>query len=102
MPNLDSLEKIINSRLTYLVSLSTLGVLIALNLIGTNALATQGFAVNDIEMKTLAVESENKELKIKIEELANLKQMSSIAQERGFYRARDIVFMPTPPATALR
>ena len=102
MPNLDSLEKLFNHRLTYGISLAVLGVFVALNLIGTNALATQGFAVNDLEMKTLELEDENKQLKVKIEEVANLKDMSQLAQKKGFFKARDIVFMPTPPTTALR
>ena len=53
-------------------------------------------------MKTLELEDENKQLKVKIEEVANLKDMSQLAQKKGFFKARDIVFMPTPPTTALR
>jgi len=102
VPNLDFVEKIINHRLTYGISFVVLGIFIALNLIGTNALATQGFAVNDLEMKTLQLEADNKQLKVKIEEVANLKEMSLLAKERGFFKAHDIVFMPTPPTTALR
>jgi len=102
VPNLDSLERILNNKLTYGISFAALGVLIAINLIGTNALATQGFAVNDLEIKTLELESENEQLKVKIEEIANLKETSALAKTRGFLKARDIVFMPTPPTTALR
>ena len=102
MPNLDLLEKILNHNLTYGISLCLLGTLVVMNLLGTNTLATQGFAVNELEIKTMALESENKQLKVKIEEVSNLQKMSALAKNTGFVRARDIVFMPTPPTTALR
>ena len=102
MPNLDLLEKLLDNKLTYGISLSVLGILVALNLIGTNTLATQGFAVNDLELKTISLEEDNRIIRVKIEEQANLRVMSSLAEDRGFIDARNIVFMPTPPTTALR
>jgi len=96
------LEKLLDNKLTYGISLSVLGILVALNLIGTNTLATQGFAVNDLELKTISLEEDNRIIRVKIEEQANLRVMSSLAEDRGFIDARNIVFMPTPPTTALR
>ena len=102
MPNLDSLEKLINNKITLGVSLVVLFLLAAANLVGTNALATQGFAISEVETKTLAFEKENHELQVKIEESTQLKSLEKTAQNSGFIRSRDIVFMPTPPATAMR
>jgi len=96
------LGKLLDNKLTYGISLSVLGVLVALNLIGTNTLATQGFAVNDLESKTISLEEDNRIIRVKIEERANLRVMSKLAEERGYVDARSIVFMPTPPTTALR
>jgi len=84
------------------LSLFSLVVLVILNLIGTNVLATQGFAVNELEMQTLKLEKENRALKVKIEERVNLREISQLAQNQGFSKASDIVFMPTPPTTAWR
>ena len=77
-------------------------MLAAANLIGTNALATRGFDLSTVEIKTLALEKENHELQVKIEESTQLKTFEKNALSQGFIRARDIVFMPTPPATAMR
>jgi len=96
------LQKLSNPKPILGLSLLFLGVLITLNLIGTNALATQGFAVSDLEMKIIALEKENKSLKTRIEEKTNFNIHQQIASEKGYFSARDIVFMPTSPATALR
>lgn len=100
--NSDWLEKLLTNKPIFLISVSLLVVLAGLNLIGTNALATQGVAVNDLETKTLSLEKENHELQVKVEETANLQIMSQLAHSQGFGQASDIVFMPTPPATAMR
>ena len=102
MPSLDSLEKIINHRLTLLVSVSALVVAIVANFVGTNALATKGFAVSESESKILLIEKQNRNLRVNIEEKSNLQGMSAQAEYRGFISASNIVFVPTPPTTALR
>ncbi len=102
MPNLESLEKIIVNKITLGVSLVVLFLLAAANLIGTNALATRGFDVSAVETKTLALEKENHDLQVKIEESTQLKSFEQSAVSSGFIRTHDIVFMPTPPATAMR
>lgn len=86
----------------FLISFIALFTLVGFNLVGTNALATQGIAVNDVELRTLQLEKENRELQVTVEEVSNLKVMSQTALDQGFTRAHDIVFMPTPPATAMR
>jgi len=85
-----------------LISFITLIALVGFNLVGTNALATQGITVNDIELKTIELEKENRALQVTVEEVSNLNIMSSVANNHGFIRAHDIVFMPTPPSTAMR
>lgn len=84
------------------MSVVALIVAIVANFVGTNALATKGFAVSEAESKTIQIEKQNRELRVKIEEKSNLQGMASQAEFRGFINASNIVFIPTPPTTALR
>lgn len=102
MPNLDSLEKILINKITVFSSLFILFALATANLIGTNVLATRGFDLSNVESKTFAFEKENHELQVKIEESTQLVSMEKTAVSRGFTRANAIVFVSTPPATAMR
>ncbi|HEX9008070.1 MAG TPA: hypothetical protein VF837_02310 [Patescibacteria group bacterium] len=102
MPNLDSLEKLLNNKITVGLSVGALLILAAANLVGTNALATQGYTVANMETKTLALEKENRDLQVKIEESTQLQALQNNAQSNGYVMDHDIVFMPTPPATAMR
>lgn len=76
--------------------------LAAINLIGTNALATEGIAVSEVEAKTLKLEKENQIISVKIEESSQLKNIEILAETRGFIRSKNIVFVPTPPTFAQR
>ena len=102
MPNLDSLEKLVVNKITLVISLVALFAVATANLVGTNVLATKGFDLSTVEQKTLALEKENHDLQVKIEESTQLKTLESTATSNGFVRTSAIVFMPTPPATAMR
>jgi len=100
--NLDSLKKLINYKLAFFVTLFVFVTLAAINLIGTNALATQGFMVSEAETKMMTLEKENRQLSIKIEESSQLKSLEEYAQFHGYVRSKNIVFVPTPATYALR
>ena len=76
--------------------------LIITNLVGTNMLATQGFAVSESETETLRLEKENHRLSVKIEEAARLRDLEGLAMQNGFIRSKSIVFVPTPLTFASR
>lgn len=102
MPNLDSLKKLVNYQTIFTVTVFLLVSLTAINLISTNMLATQGFAVNETEIKTLKLEKENRQLSVKIEEAAKLGGLEEMAMSSGFVRIKSIVFVPSPSTFASR
>ena len=73
-----------------------------LNLVGSNALATEGIALSEVEAKILKLEKENQIISFNIEEASQLKNIEAFAKERGFERSKNIVFVPTPPTFAQR
>ena len=102
MPNLGSLKKLISYKTAFTITAVAFVGFAALNLIGTNALSTEGFAVSEAETKTLKLEKENQIISVKIEESSQLKNIESLAESRGFIRSKNIVFVPTPPTFAQR
>lgn len=77
-------------------------MLVFANLIGTNFLATEGIAQGTVESKIIALQKENSQYKVRIEEIANLNKLSQEANSQGFVQSQAVVFMPTPATTALR
>lgn len=102
MPNLDSLKKLISYKTAFFITAVCFASLSALNLIGTNALATEGVTVSEAETKTLKLEKENQIISVKIEEATQLKNIEALAEYQGFVRSKNIVFVPTPPTFAQR
>lgn len=102
MPNLGSLKKIVNYKTAFTVTAVALVGFAAINLVGSNALATEGVAVSEAETQTLLLEKENQIISVKIEEASQLKNIEALAESRGFERSRNIVFVPTPPTFAQR
>lgn len=102
MPNLDSLEKSPKYPTVFKVTVLLLLSLTVINLVGTNMLATQGFAVSESETNTLRLEKENRQLSVKIEEAARLRGLEAMATQNGYIRAQSVVFAPTPPTFASR
>lgn len=100
--NLESLKKLINYRVTFVITVVAFISLAIINLVGTNALSTQGVAVSESETKTLKLEKENHLLSVKIEESTKLQSLEELAEFRGFIRSKNIVFVPTPPTYASR
>ncbi len=102
MPNLGSLKKLFNYKSALTITAVAFLGLATINLVGTNALATEGIAVSDAETKTLSLEKENQIISVRIEEASRLKTIEALAENRGFERSKNIVFVPTPPTFAQR
>lgn len=102
MPNLESLKKLINYKNAFIITVFVFISLAAVNLVGTNALSTQGIAVSELETKTLKLEKENHLLSVKIEESTKLQSLEELAEFRGFIRSKNIVFVSSPSTFALR
>lgn len=79
-----------------------LATLAAINLVGTNMLSTQGYAVSELETKTLSLEKENQKLSVKIEEATTLAALQELALQSGFTRSKNIVFVPATSTFASR
>jgi len=102
VPNLESLKKIINYQTALTFTAVAFVGLAVFNLVGTNALATEGIAVSEAETKTMKLEKENQIISVKIEEASQLKNIEELAANRGFIRSKNIVFVPTAPTFASR
>jgi len=102
VPNLDSLKKLLNYQTVFTVTAFLLLSLTVVNLVSTNMLATQGFAVSESETNTLKLEKENHRLSVKIEEAARLRGLEETATQNGFVRVKSIVFVQAPPTFASR
>jgi len=102
VPNLDSLKKLINYKTAFTITAMVFVGLAVTNLIGTNALSTEGIAVSEAETQTLKLEKENQIISVKIEEASQLKNIEVLAENRGFIRSKNIVFVPTAPTFAQR
>lgn len=102
MQNLGSLKKLFNYKAAFTLTAIVFVALATINLVGTNALATEGIAVSEVEAQTLKLEKDNQIISVKIEEASQLKNIEALAEERGFIRTKSIVFVPTPPTFAQR
>jgi hypothetical protein len=100
--NLGSLKKLVNYKTAYVLTAAVFICFAAANLICTNGLATEGIAVSEAETKTVTLEKENRIISVKIEEASQLKNIEALAENRGFVRSKNIVFVPTPPTFAQR
>lgn len=102
MQNYVSQKKLFNYKTVFTLTVFVLVSLAAVNLIGTNILSTQGFAVSEDETRTIALEKENQQLSVKIEEATTLGSLQKLADERGFIRTKSIVFVPGTSSFASR
>jgi hypothetical protein len=102
VPNYDSRKKLINYKTAFIFTGVVLVGLTVINLAGTNILSTQGFAVSEVETKTMLLEKENQILSVKIEEATTLGCLQKLAEDRGFIRSKSIVFVPATSTFASR
>ena len=78
------------------------GLLAIVNLIGTNALATQGIILDNIVRQTDQITKENQILAIEIGKISNLSYIESTATKLGFRRVRsNLIISPVEAVAAV-
>lgn len=90
------------NQLDFLIGLVTgLVVVLALaNLIGTNALATQGVVLDQVLGQTEKINKENQIMTVEIGKKANLSYIQSAATDLGFVRVRTNLIISADEALA--
>jgi len=86
VPNYESAKKI-NKFNKLLTSVAVIVFILCLaNLIGTNALATEGVVLDDLANKSLSLDRENRQLELAISNVSNLSYIEEVASQKGFVR----------------
>lgn len=70
------------------------------NLVGTNALATQGVVLDGTLTKTAEIEKENKFLRLEIAKMSTLSYIENKAVELGFRRVKSDIIIGQDQAVA--
>lgn len=88
MQNLESVKK--TSRFVRLIAFTymTAFVLALANLVGTNALATEGAVLDSLSTKTYEITKQNKDLEVAINRGSNLSYIEDTAKQMGFVRIK--------------
>ncbi|MFZ2202576.1 MAG: hypothetical protein WAV56_04255 [Microgenomates group bacterium] len=76
------------------------GILALANLIGTNALATQGVVLDQILSETEKLNKENQIMTVEIGKKANLSYIQSAASDLGFVRVKTNLIISADEALA--
>ncbi len=71
-----------------------------INLVGTNALATQGVVLDGTLTKTAEIEKENKFLRLEIAKMSTLSYIENKALELGFKRDKTNIIIQPDQAVA--
>lgn len=100
MPNSDSSKKsnLLNQALVVVYSL--IFILAVLNLVGTNALATQGVVLDGIVSQTNDLKKADQLLRVEINKVDNLSYIENAAEQQGFRRINKSLVLSTPDAVA--
>jgi len=83
-----------------MVTYILVAILSLFNLVGTNALATQGVVLNDTVKKTQDLIKANQQLLYEINQLSNLETIHQQAENQGFYNLKSVVLLPAPAPVA--
>ncbi|MBI2326620.1 hypothetical protein HYU91_04520 [Candidatus Collierbacteria bacterium] len=75
-------------------------LLAVVNLVGTNALATQGIVLDNISRQTNKISKENQILSVEIGKKTNLSYIESTAIKLGYKRVRTNLVIPVNEAVA--
>lgn len=75
-------------------------LLVIVNLVGTNALATQGVVLDNILRQTDKISRDNQVLSVEIGKKANLSYLESTAIKLGFKRVKSNLIIPGSEAVA--
>lgn len=76
-------------------------LLAVVNLVGTNALATQGVVLDNISRQTNKIGKDNQILSVEIGKKANLSYIESTATKLGYKRVRSNLIIPVNEAVAV-
>lgn len=79
---------------------SAVALLAVVNLVGTNALATQGVVLDNISSQTDKISKDNQTLLVEIGKKANLGYIESTAISLGYKRVRSNLIIPANEAVA--
>jgi len=78
------------------------GLLAIANLVGTNALATQGIVLDNIMRQTDKLTKENQILSVEIGKINNLSYIESTATKQGFRRVKsNLIISPVEAVAAV-
>ena len=89
------------SNLLFLVY-GLVGLLAVVNLVGTNALATQGIMLDSVLKQTGQINKENQILAVEIGKINNLNYIESTATKLGFRRVKsNMVISPVEAVAAV-
>lgn len=75
-------------------------LLAVVNLVGSNALATQGVVLDNISRQTDKIDRDNQILSVEIGKKANLSYIESTAIKLGYKRVRSNLVIPVSEAVA--
>ena len=100
MQNLESVKK--SSRFNKITATTyLLAFILALaNLIGTNALATEGVVLDGLSAKTYELSKQNKDLQVAINQVSNLSYIEDAAILMGFVRIKQPLTIHTSDSLA--
>ncbi len=80
----------------------SVGLLAIVNLVGTNALATQGVVLDTFIRQTNKTNRENQNLSVKIGKISNLSYIESTATQLGFKRVKsNLIITPVEAVAAV-
>ncbi len=99
-PNCDWPEKFNIIKHSLIVVYLLVAVLAFANLVGTNALATQGVVLDEILNETNKVSKENRIMTVEIEKVSNLSYIESAAIRLGFKRIHKSLIVSPVEAVA--
>lgn len=100
VPNLGSPKKFSHFNGFLWVIYSIVALLAIVNLVGTNALATQGVVLDNISRQTDKISRDNQTLSVEIGKKTNLSYIESIATKLGFKRVKSNLIIPPVEAVA--
>lgn len=91
-------SSLLNQALLLVYFLAAVGAVV--NLIGTNALATQGIVLDKLTSETQKIAKQNQNLRLEISQSGNLSYIESQAVKRGFKRIKTNLIISSPDAVA--
>ncbi len=80
----------INLKNSIIAVYSIVGALVIANLIGTNALATQGIELDKIHQQINEIDRSSQEARVAISKATNLEKIQGLARNMGYIHAQQV------------